>query len=217
MTIPRTLKRCFTRRRRIEGERGLAMVETAIVLPLLALLMGGIVEYGTLWRDNLTVTTSSRAAARVVSNLGDDHLADYEAILSLDAALSTIDGFTIEGVLIYNAAASDGEPDSSCFDAGGDPQGSAGLCNYFSASEVAGMAAVDCSASCTEFPNNGNCAGGMSVNFCPQSARETDQSAGTTNVGVWVRIKRSYFTGIFPGDGVTITDRTVMQIEPDGL
>lgn len=205
------------KRRRASGERGLALVETAIVLPLLALLMGGIVEYGTLWRDNLTVTTSSRAAARVVSNLGDDYLSDYEAILSLDAALSTIDGFTVEGVLIYEASAADGSPHSSCFDSGGDPKASSGHCNYFSASEVAGMAAIDCSVSCTEFPDNTNCAGGMSVHFCPQTSRETDQSAGTTNVGVWVRITRSYFTGIFPGDGVTITDQTVMQIEPDGI
>ena len=43
-------------RRRADGDRGLAMVEMAIVAPLLALLVGGLVEYGLLWRDNLTVT-----------------------------------------------------------------------------------------------------------------------------------------------------------------
>jgi hypothetical protein len=35
-----------------------------------------------------------------------------------------------------------------------------------------------------------------------------------TDVGVWVRINREYTTGIFPGDGVTITDYTVMTVEP---
>ena len=66
---------------RARNDRGLAMVEMAIVAPLLALLMAGILEYGTLWRDDLTVTSSSRAATRVVSNLGTDHLSDYEALL----------------------------------------------------------------------------------------------------------------------------------------
>ena len=64
----------YLRRRRdalARGDRGLAMVEMAIVAPFLALIVAGILEYGTLWRDNLTVTSSSRAAARVVSNLGD--------------------------------------------------------------------------------------------------------------------------------------------------
>ncbi len=210
------IQRALHRRdqRRARGDAGLAMVEFAIVLPLLALLVGGILEYGTLWRDNLTVTTATRAAARVGSNLGNDYLADYEAILSLDAALATIDGFTIEGVLIYDASATDGSPNASCFDSAGDPKGAAGQCNYYSAAMVAAISNLDCSVSCTEFPNNATCAGGYSVNFCPVDDQVTDQSAGTTNLGVWVRIYRTYFTALFPGDGVTITDQTVMQIEP---
>ena len=109
-------------RRRCRNDDGVALVEMALVAPLLALLVAGIVEFGTLWRDNLTVATSTRAAARVVSNLGDSRLADYEALLTLDAALGGVDGLTVEGVLIYNAAAADGEPHSSCFDVAGDPQ-----------------------------------------------------------------------------------------------
>ncbi len=200
--------------RRARGDRGLAMVEFAIVAPLLALLMAGIVEYGTLWRDNLTVTSSSRAAARVASNLGDNYLADYEAILSLDSGLAAVDGMTVEGALVYDASAANGDPHSSCFDVNGDPQNSSGYCNYYTGAEVAAMSSIDCSGSCSEFPDNANCAGGMTTYFCPQTDRETDQVSGLTSVGVWVRINRDYFTGLFPGDGVTITDQTVMKVEP---
>jgi len=200
--------------RRARGDRGLAMVEFAIVAPLLALLVAGIVEYGTLWRDNLTVTSSTRAAARVVSNLGDNYLSDYEAILSLDAGLAAIDGVTVEGALVFDASAADGSPHSSCFDAGGDPQDSSGFCNYYTGAEVAAMASVDCTVSCSEFPDNSNCSGGMTTYYCPQTDRETDQASGLSSVGVWVRLSRDYFTGLFPGDGVTITDQTVMKVEP---
>ena len=212
ITLRRRLERRFEYLR--GNDRGLAIVEMAIVAPLLALLVAGIMEYGLLWRDDLTVTSATRAGARVASNLGDSYLSDYEALVSLDAALASIDGITIEGVLIYHADAADGTPHSSCFDVSGDPQSSNNECNFYSAADLITVAALDCSVSCTEFPDNGNCFGGMSVNFCPQQDRETDQATGVTDVGVWVRINREYTTGIFPGEGVTITDYTVMTVEP---
>ncbi len=210
------LRRLRARRaRRAAGERGVAMVEMAIVAPLLALIRGGIVEYGTLWRDDLSVSTSTRAAARVVSNLGDDYLADYEALLSLNAGLSTIDGITIEGVLIYDASAADGEPSALCFDSSGDPRDWGGECNHYSAADLALVNSIDCTVSCSEFPNNATCLSSMAQYFCPQTDRETDQAVGVTSIGVWVRISREYLTGLFPGDGVTITDQTVMKVEPE--
>jgi hypothetical protein len=205
------------REARARGDRGLAMVEMAIVAPFLALIAAGIVEYGTMWRDNLTVTSSSRAANRVVSNLGDNNLSDYEAILSLNSGLQAIDGFTLEFVMIYDASAADGAPSSTCFNSSNDPiKNSGGNCNVYTAADVANIAAMTCVTTCAEFPDNGTCSGGSSLifDFCPQSERSTNQSAGLTSVGVWVRIQRDYFTGIFPGDGVTIEDYSVMKVEP---
>lgn len=202
-------------RRRCRDDDGVALVEFALVAPLLALLVAGILEFGTLWRDNLTVSTSTRAAARVVSNLGDERLADYEALLTLDAALGGVDGLTIEGVLIYNASAADGAPHSACFDGSGDPQASGlGECNFYTEAQVQAMGSLSCAVTCVEFPDHPTCAGGLTVYFCPQSDRETDMSLGSTSVGIWVRTSRGYFTGMFPGDGVTMTDQTVMRAEP---
>jgi hypothetical protein len=31
---------------------------------------------------------------------------------------------------------------------------------------------------------------------------------------VWVRVDRGWFTDMFPGDGITIDDQTVMRVEP---
>ena len=208
----------YLRRRRdarANGDRGLAMVEMAIIAPFLALIVAGILEYGTLWRDNLTVTSSSRAATRVVSNLGDNSLADYEALLSLNSGLSAIDGYTLEYVMIYDASAADGSPSPTCFNSSGDPvANSGGNCNVYTGAQVAAIDSLSCTTTCTEFPNTPTCAGGFTFDFCPQAERETDQTAGLTSVGVWVRIQRDYFTGIFPGNGVTIEDYAVMKVEP---
>ena len=166
-----------------------------------------------MWFQKFTLSSSTRAAARVVSNLGDDHLADYEALLTLKSALASVNGLDVEGVLIYDASAADGAPHPSCFDGSGDPQTSAGRCNYFTEAQLTALPAT-CSPSCAEFPDNGTCLGGWSMAFCPSDDRETDQATGTTNVGVWIRVQRDYVTGIFPGDGVTMTDRTIMKVEP---
>lgn len=190
------------RARRLEGDRGVAMVEMAIVAPFLALIVAGIVEYGTLWRDDLTVTSATRSAARVVSSAGDAEGADYEGIQSLRAALQSIDGVTIEGMLIYDAAAADGEPHSSCF-VSGNPVNSTGWCNYYTANQIETLTPSDFSG-CT----------GPDASWCP-TTRDDNQTGGTDKIGVWVRISRDYFTGIIPGDGVTITDFSVMNLEPE--
>ena len=194
-------------RRGDRDDRGLAIVEFAIVVPLLAMLVAGIIEFGTGWRDKLTVSSGTRAAARVVSNLGDSRQADREALETLRAALASMEGVTIEGVLIFEASSADGSPSALCFTPSGDPQGSAtGNCNYYTASDLASLGPADFT--------DGSCAGEPDANFCPLTERETDQSAGLTPVGVWVRVERDWYTQVFPGDGYTLTDSTVMNTEP---
>jgi TadE-like protein len=199
----RVVGRLRKRIRRGRGDRGVALIEMALVAPFLALLVAGIVEFGTLWRDDLTVTSATRSAARVVSNAGITEGADLEGILSLRAALKSIEGVTVEGLLIYNASASDGQPDSDCFDSGGNPRSRTNLCNFYTASQIETLTSSSFSA-CT----------GPDASFCPLN-RDNTQLGGTTDLGVWVRVQRDFITGLIPGDGITITDYTVMKLEPE--
>ena len=53
-------------------------------------------------------------------------------------------------------------------------------------------------------------------NWCPTDRKV---AVGGTNgppdyIGVWIKVKYDYITGLFPGDGVTFTDTTVMRLEP---
>jgi Flp pilus assembly protein TadG len=50
--------------RREHGQRGVAMVEFAIILPLLILLLFGIIEFGLLLFNKQVITNASREGAR---------------------------------------------------------------------------------------------------------------------------------------------------------
>lgn len=49
---------------RAERERGQALVEFALVLPLFLLLLLGIVQFGTVFRDYIALTDATRVGAR---------------------------------------------------------------------------------------------------------------------------------------------------------
>ena len=110
------------------------------------------------------------------------------------------------------AGGTDGE--MFTFDANGDPVASAvGNCNYYTGAQLETLSA----SAFTSAGGGATCAStAPDWEFCPLTERETTLGAGLTKVGVWVRIHRSWFTSMFPGDGVTITDRTVMNVEPEG-
>ena len=75
------------RLRRILGERGAAIVEMAIVLPLLMVLVFGIVEYGLLFREKLTVAAAANSAARTGATMGTRAEADIAILRALEAGL----------------------------------------------------------------------------------------------------------------------------------
>ena len=60
------------RRPRRRGQRGIAALEFALVLPLLLLLLFGIVEMGFLLYDKAVITNASRAAVRQAVAFGED-------------------------------------------------------------------------------------------------------------------------------------------------
>jgi Flp pilus assembly protein TadG len=55
------------KRRRAQGDRGSALVEAAIVLPVVVLMIFGIVEIGFLFRSATVVSASSRSGVRLAA------------------------------------------------------------------------------------------------------------------------------------------------------
>ncbi|GMQ94599.1 MAG: hypothetical protein BMS9Abin12_2097 [Acidimicrobiia bacterium] len=73
--------------RSILGERGAAIVEMAIVLPLLVVLIFGIVEYGLLFKEKLTIASAATSAARTGATMGTRAAADFAILQALEAGL----------------------------------------------------------------------------------------------------------------------------------
>jgi Flp pilus assembly protein TadG len=59
--------------KRLQGDKGAAMVEFAIVLPVLLLILLGIIEFGRAWNAQESIQAAAREGARELAvNPGDD-------------------------------------------------------------------------------------------------------------------------------------------------
>lgn len=67
---------------RRDTERGAAIVEMALILPLLVVLVFGIVEFGRAYNTQVTLTHSAREAVRVLAITQDPAEAQAAAIAS---------------------------------------------------------------------------------------------------------------------------------------
>ena len=70
MSRPGTpVRRCATPRRRRPGERGQALVEFAILIPVLTTMLLGMLEFGTAFNHQLTLGYAVREGARIGADL----------------------------------------------------------------------------------------------------------------------------------------------------
>lgn len=196
-----------------DRERGAAIVEFAIVIPFLMIMVLGMVEIGTAWKANQQVVQAARSGARTVTQLGPTDIADQQALLAVTATFED-QADRILQVVIFDAPAN-GQVPPGCLDgiaAPSDP------CNIYDANDLlfvnsptyfdAGYDPLN-PATLTD----GCGAAGASRNWCPSSRSSTQATA--TFVGVYVEFEQNYFTGFFGVDTYTITETTVMRIEPD--
>ncbi|MEL7208023.1 MAG: TadE/TadG family type IV pilus assembly protein, partial [Actinomycetota bacterium] len=187
-------------RARRRDDRGATLVEFALVLPLLALLAFGTVEFGLAWRDSMTISNSLRSGARGGSNSSDDRMADFNILKQVESAIREIDNTRIERVVIFKSTDPDGVAPSACV------AGTAvsGVCNVYTATQMENLTASDFdSPTCTNDPD---------THWCPTS-REDRQVVGADYLGVWVQIHRDWVTGLFPpSTGLTMTDSAVMRL-----
>lgn len=190
-------------------ERGGIIVEFALVLPIMILLVAGVMEIGSAWRDKSTTIQASRQAARAGAQLGQNPQADQAALLS---ALSVLPGggslsanVQVRRIVIYNSKGITAAELDGCKTALGN--GTAGVCNIYSANN--GRLNQTAIADNTNFDD---LAGAWDAAW-PASGR--DQTPGSPDeFGVYVEVYRPYLTDVFPGDGHDVTAFTVMLVEP---
>jgi Flp pilus assembly protein TadG len=81
-------KRMNAKRIQIRSERGQSMTEFAMVLPILVVLLFGIIQFGILFNNYVTLTDASRAGARAaaVSRQAADPVANATAAVRSSAS-----------------------------------------------------------------------------------------------------------------------------------
>jgi hypothetical protein len=172
------------------------MVEAAIVTPLLFMLVFGIIEFGLLFKDYLTVANATRTGARVAAQVGASPTADHAILQAVKGGSGAMDPGKIQRVVVYKASGFDGDVPEAC------KTGSqAGVCNSYTG--------ADLSRPVGDF---GCGAGEPDASWCPTS-RNDQQTDPPDYVGIWIKANHDYFTGFF-GSSRTFSDQTVMRIEP---
>lgn len=195
-------------RGRSRDQKGAVAVEAALVTPLLVLLVFGIIEMSMLMRDTVSVNSSVRTGARIASvsaasgpgtcptgpsappcTPAQAPALAQAAADAIQRAGSAMPQDSIEWVMIYEAGAN-GFP--------------------------IGQTTLTCSSNCVTYTWNdannrfqyqaGSWNSTTAINACVNDANRDA-------VGVALRARHTWVSGLF-GDGVEMTERSVMQFEP---
>lgn len=83
----------LTALRRSDGERGAALIEAAILMPLVIMLIFGLIAFGRAYNAKVTATHAAREGVRVLAVSGDNMMGENAALAAaagLDAANLTV-------------------------------------------------------------------------------------------------------------------------------
>lgn len=181
------------------SEKGAALVEVAIIFPVLFLLAIGTAEIGFLAIDYMTVTNAAREGARTGAAAADfvdpgppATNADDLILEAVEEAACNLKFGQLESVTIYRAL-----PDGSI------PTLPSNFVNVYNNS-----GALKCDA-----PGHGLAAAGA---CCPWAPTDRNRLPPDFDVlGVEIKFSHNGVTGLFPFPTVSWTEKAVLQIEPD--
>jgi len=204
VSVRRTLRRA--RARRSAGDRGAALTELVLIVPIFAMIVCGVLEFGMAWRDSMTVSNALRSGARVGSNMGDDRYADYDVLKAIESAMREIpDTARVQRLVIYHANTSSSAPTASCM--AGTPSSTApNQCNVYTGSDLSRLK--------SDFAGTTSCGSSAPDRFWCPTSRQNEQALGADYLGVWMQVTYTWITHMFPGTGLTIKDRAIMRLEP---
>ena len=80
------------KRIQIRNEQGQAMTEFALVLPVLALILFAVIQFGIVFNNYVTLTDATRAGARKAAVSRDDPNRDADVMAAVQNSASDLDG-----------------------------------------------------------------------------------------------------------------------------
>ena len=177
------------------------------MFPVLAILAFGLIEFGLVLKDYLTVANMTRAGARTSVSAGARSTADFEILQSIKGAGNALGSGNLQYVVVFKATSGTSAlPSASC------QTGSVtGLCNYYTPSQL--DLAKTSFGTCN---NNGDAT--VDGAWCPVKRVNTlsgNAGTGPDLVGIYIKTVHPYVTHLF-GNSLTLSDTTVMRVEPAG-
>src|SRR3546814_20508587 len=104
-------KRAASRKRE---DRGVALIELALVVGLLAVVLSGVIDVGMGWRRSVEMSGTLRTGARVAANLGAARSADLETLRALSAGIEEMGSANVKRGIIQQSEPHDGSVPSEC-------------------------------------------------------------------------------------------------------
>jgi hypothetical protein len=185
---------------------GQAMVEFALMLPLVIMLAVGLLEFGMLFKDHVGIHYASREGARVAASGSRYPQADCSVLSAISTTMQTMPYDDLVRVVVYRV-----DPNTN-----GECLLDNGLCPrmvYARISEIGNMTDCHPMRSWSLLPS-----------VSGDEAWTPDGSPGRNNddqnpdsIGVTVEFNHRFFFNYVPGANTTsvvIRDTTITQIEP---
>jgi hypothetical protein len=179
------------RLRRQDRERGAALVETAILIPVVILVTFGMIEFSSAYQSSSAATAAARSGARVAS--AEALLPNYalDAAAAAATALHSVGSNEPVEMWIYKADDVTGYPASGNF--------------------------TTCTTKCIKYAwlpasrtfDTANPTGGG----WPANTQNACNSANWDSVGVYIKLNHKFLTKLF-GVSINLADHAVFRLEP---
>ncbi len=194
------------RRRRPDGrrQRGAALVEVTIVVPLLLTMVLGLAELGFRTQESQNVVNATRSGARVISSSGNSRSADHDALLAIGGAVDNFDPTDIVKIIIFKPEL-DGSMPAGCINFPLNNE-----CNHYDGTDLTLPAT---SFAGTEFVSGVETCAATSADttWCPLD-RNVEQYPSADWIGVYIQVKHKTIAPFLPD--TTLSDTTIMRLEP---
>jgi hypothetical protein len=205
---------------RLRGDSGAALLETALIAPVLFLFFAGILEYGLVYRDYLTVSDGAAYGAKVGSIQGKKtdslgYTADFTIARDVRQSTASVPPEWIEKIVVFrsgppSAGGALAQVPAACKTS---PDGVQSSCNVYPTIEafLAVQAGDGNYFKCIPPANSGR-----ACKWDPQTRRDGPTVSQIQYLGVYIKLKRPYITGLF-GTELDIEVAAVQRLEPGDL
>jgi hypothetical protein len=171
------------------GERGAALVEAAILMPVVLLIVFGAIEFSSLFKDAATLSSAARSGGRTASAEPRNGNMPIDTAAAVSTALSSLPSGSPQQLFIYDATGSSSAP-SSC--------------------------SANCVSFTWNAGSKSFVADGYDASSPPSWVKDQNVCGGSgpwSRVGIWVKASHPFVTNLF-GAGKTLTSNAIFRAEP---